>query len=296
MKIRIFLILSIMICCILPTFAENQGDIKFTAPEIIPLWKDKAPTADNGLPTDAEKVENINWISSVTQPELFIFPAQNPNGKALIMCPGGGYAGVAMTFEGLGLAPLLNENGITLAVLKYRMPNGNHKVPAEDVHEAMRILTENSAKWGINPKKIGIGGASAGGHLASTVATHPVEDAPTPAFQVLLYPVISMEEGITHQGSRNLLLGENPSNELVELYSNDLQVSPTTPPAFIVVSGDDKTVPVENSLLYYKALNSNKIPATLHIYPDGGHGWGTRLNFKHNQQWTNELVSWLLAL
>lgn len=267
---------------------------KASDPIVVPLWQNNKAPVENQLPDSAEVVENEGWISFVTKPELFVYPAEHPNGKALLMCPGGGYAGVAISHEGKALADILNNEGITLAVLKYRMPNHHASVPSDDVHEAFKILEDNAKEWGINPKKIGIGGASAGGHLASTIATHPHENSISPAFQILLYPVISMKEGLTHKGSRDFLLGENPSAELVDYYSNELQVTPQTPPAFIVVSGNDNVVPVENSLLYFNSLKNNNVPVSLHVYPVGGHGWGVgSATFPYNDVWIQEMITWL---
>ena len=263
---------------------------------VIPLWQDVKPSVESGLTPENEVVENEGWISLVATPELTVYPAENPNGMALLMCPGGGYFGVAIQHEGKALAAPLNKEGITVAVLKYRMPNGHHEVPAEDVHRAMEILGEHAGKWGINPSRIGIGGASAGGHLASTVATHPAATGINPAFQVLLYPVISMKEGVTHQGSREGLLGKTPSEELVNLYSNELQVTPQTPPAFIAVSADDTVVPVKNSIDYFNALVANDVPVSLHVYPNGRHGWGYNPEFVHNEMWFAELLHWLNTL
>lgn len=262
----------------------------------ISLWQDEKPAYENKLPSDAEKEENEDWITLVTTPELYVYPASNPNGTALLMCPGGGYYGVAMSHEGKEMAEILNPIGVTLAVLKYRMPNGNSEVPQEDVWKALEILHSRAEEWGINSDKIGIGGASAGGHLASTVSTHTKVDSLKPAFQVLLYPVISMKEGVTHQGSKTNLLGENPSNETIDYYSNELKVNQNTPSAFIAVSGDDDVVPVENSLLYYDALRKNGINATLHIYPEGGHGWAMRKGFKYHNEWIAEILKWISEL
>lgn len=263
---------------------------------VIPLWQDVKPPVENGLTPSQEVTENRGWISLVATPELTVYPADNPDGKALLMCPGGGYAGVAIRHEGYALAEPLNKEGITVAVLKYRMPNGHAEVPADDVHRAFEILAEHADEWGIDPQKIGIGGASAGGHLASTIATHPVKEGINPTFQVLLYPVISMKEGVTHQGSRENLLGLTPSDELVAFYSNELQVTPQTPPAFIAVSANDEGVPVKNSIDYFNALTENGVPVSMHIYPTGGHGWGYNPNFIHNEMWFAELLHWLRNL
>lgn len=275
---------------------SNIGFQNDLDPIVLPLWAEMQPTFSNGLGTEDEVEENRWWIRNVTVPLLYVYPAGEPNGKALLMCPGGGYAGVAISHEGKELAPILNEEGYTLAVLKYRVPNGNKNVPLEDVGRAMNILKEHAAEWGIDVNSIGIGGASAGGHLASTYATHPVNDAPRPAFQLLLYPVISMKEGITHEGSRKNLLGETPDQTAVNLYSNETQVTDSVPPTFIVVSEDDDVVPVENSLLYFSALKNHNIPTTLLVYPSGGHGWGTNVDFPYHNEWIAELRGWLKRL
>lgn len=284
-----------------PLYAmEDSSDSDLTLQEknniVINLWKEKSPKFENGLDDKAETLENPGWISSVTDPILYIFQAEKPNGIAMLMCPGGGYSGVAIQHEGKALANMLNENGITLGVLKYRMPNGNYNVPSEDVWRALEIMHDQAPEWGVNPDRIGIGGASAGGHLASTIATHSVDSPLAPAFQFLLYPVITMDETFTHLGSREGLLGSNPSRELVDLYSNELQVTPSTPPTFIAVSANDKVVPVKNSIEYFNALISNDVPVSLFVYPTGGHGWGYNPEFIHNKEWTAEFLHWIQNL
>lgn len=276
--------------------AENETAIGDNTPVVIHLWDSRTPQYDNGLPVDSEVEESAYWISNVTKPELYVYPAANPNGKAMLMCPGGGYVGVAISHEGKELAPLLNDEGITLAVLKYRVPNGNKNVPAEDVYEALRILNQRADQWGIDPGKIGIGGASAGGHLASTVATHLSTELPPLYFQVLFYPVITMEDGVTHAGSKNNLLGPNPSPDDIYYYSNETQVSEATAPAFIMVSADDEVVPMENSQRYFKALQEKNSRSELHVYPTGGHGWGTNSDFTYASQWRRALRNWLRKL
>lgn len=266
----------------------------WASPIVISLRDRNAPS-ENGLTLADERVEAPWWIFSVAHPELYVYPAPRPNGKAMIMCPGGSYAGVAIEKEGKAIARRLNQDGITVAVLKYRMPNGHSEVPARDVAAAMEIMRGNAYKWGVDANKIGIGGASAGGHLASTVATHSDRDE-RPAFQVLLYPVISMKEELTHRDSRNNLLGSDQSPERIELYSNELQVTPDTPPAFIVLSADDDGVKPENSLLYYEALRKNGVPASLHVYPTGKHGWGYGAGFDYNEEWISNLAAWINKL
>lgn len=268
-------------------FAANPVELR--------LWPDGAPTS-NGLAPDKENAENPDWIIGVSDPVMTVFPAEKPNGTALLMCPGGAYCGLAFKHEGLDMADDLNKAGITLAVLKYRMPEGHWEVPADDARRALALLREHASEWGINPDRVGIGGASAGGHLASTVATHRPDSLTAPNFQVLIYPVISMREGLTHQGSRDNLLGRNPSPELVDMYCNEDHVDAATPRAFIVATSDDDIVPVENSIAYFNALTKAGVPSSLHIYPAGGHGWAYTPRFDSQEQWVAELLHWLGSL
>lgn len=231
------------------------------------------------------------WINGneYTEATLTIYPARNPNGQAIIACPGGGYAGIATTHEGHAMAAWFNTQGITYAVLHYRMPYGKHEIPLSDAHQAIRYMRKHADKWGI--KQLGIMGSSAGGHLASTAATHFTQET-RPDFQILFYPVVTMTD-YTHKGSKNNLLGKNPSEELVKLYSNELQVTERTPPAFIMHSSDDTAVPVLNSINYYLAMCKYGVSATMHLYPVGGHGWGFNDSFPYKSQWTDEMEKWL---
>lgn len=238
-----------------------------------------------------EKPVIKGWINGdeYTEATLTIYPAKNPNGQAIVACPGGGYAGIATTHEGHDMAAWFNTQGITYAVLHYRMPYGKHEIPLSDAHQAIRYMRKNAEKWGI--EQLGIMGSSAGGHLASTAATH--FDAETrPDFQILFYPVVTMTD-YTHQGSKDNLLGKNPSEELVKLYSNELQVTEQTPPAFIMHSSNDDAVPVLNSINYYLALCKHGVWSSMHLYPIGGHGWGYNESFPYKAQWKNELEKWL---
>lgn len=257
----------------------------------LPLWPNGAPNS-NEL-SGAEQRQNNGEVSNVTEPTLTVYPAARPNGMAIIMCPGGGYSRLAMNHEGHDMAPWLNTQGITYAVLKYRMPNGHHEVPLSDAEQAIRLLREHAAEWGVNPQRVGIMGASAGGHLAASLATLYSSDKSRPDFQILFYPVISMQKGITHGGSRKNLLGESPSQKLEQKYSLERQVSPRTPQAFIMLSSDDDVVPPINGIGYFLALRDHKVPASLHAYPIGGHGWGFRDSFTYKRQWTEELEKWL---
>ena len=238
-----------------------------------------------------EKPVIKGWINGdeYTEATLTIYPAKKNNGQAIVACPGGGYAGIATTHEGHDMAAWFNTQGITYAVLHYRMPYGKHEIPLSDAHQAIRYMRKNAEKWGI--KQLGIMGSSAGGHLASTAATHFTEET-RPDFQILFYPVVTMTD-YTHQGSKDNLLGKNPSEELVKLYSNELQVTEQTPPAFIMHSSNDDAVPVLNSINYYLALCKHGVWSSMHLYPIGGHGWGYNESFPYKAQWKNELEKWL---
>ena len=238
-----------------------------------------------------EKPMIKGWINGdeYSEATLTIYPAKNPNGQAIVACPGGGYAGIAVTHEGHDMAAWFNTQGITYAVLHYRMPFGKHEIPLSDAHQAIRYMRKHADQWGI--QQLGIMGSSAGGHLASTAATHFTEET-RPDFQILFYPVITMTD-YTHKGSKENLLGDNPDNEIIRLYSNELQVSQQTPPAFIIHSSNDKTVPVQNSINYYLAMCKYGIPVSMHLYPIGGHGWGYNDSFTYKLQWKNELEKWL---
>jgi acetyl esterase/lipase len=200
-----------------------------------------------------------------------------------------------MDHEGYDWAPFFNEQGVALIVLKYRMPHGFTEVPISDAKEAMRLVRENSEKWNINPSKVGIMGSSAGGHLASTVATHS-DSITAPNFQILFYPVVTFDYAYTHKGSRHGLIGNDATQDMVDLYSNEKQVNKNTPPAIMLLSDDDKVVLPQNSVNYYLAMKRLGIPATMHIYPSGGHGWGIRANFKYHNEMMADLKAWLKTI
>ena len=259
-------------------------------PVELPLWPDGAPNS-SGL-TGEEQETRPHFVTNVTHPTLTVYHPEKPNGMAIIMCPGGGYRGLGMDGEGYDMAPWFCGQGITYIVLKYRMPNGHWEVPVSDAEQAIRMVRQHAKEWNVDPYKVGLMGASAGGHLTATLATHYNSET-RPDFQILLYPVISMVPGITHGGSRKNLLGDNPTKELEDAYSLERRVSPRSPQAFIVLSADDGAVPPMNSIGYFLALNQQKVPVSMHIYPIGGHGWGFRDNFTYKRQWTEELEKWL---
>ena len=260
-------------------------------PVEIPLWPQGAPT-DNGMRGTQEDL-NGGEEAFIPHPSITIYPASRPNGMAIIMCPGGGYARLALGHEGHDMAAWFNAQGITYVVLKYRMPNGHREVPLSDAEQAIRIVRQKASEFGINPNRVGIMGASARGPLAASLATLYSNDETRPDFQILFYPVISMKPGITHEGSRFNLLGVDVPAEWEDHFSLEKQVTDRTPQAFIMLSSDDGTVIPQNSIDYYSALNKHHIPASLHIYPTGGHGWGFGDGFIYKRQWTGELEKWL---
>lgn len=255
----------------------------------IDLWQNGMPNSngiDKSQPFDDSKQ---NFKPSI---RVFLPEKSQSTGRAVVCCPGGGYSHLAMEHEGYDWANFFNERGIALIVLKYRMPHANTDVPISDAKEAIRLVRENASAWNINPKKVGIMGSSAGGHLATTIATHS-DSITAPNFQILFYPVVTFDYKYTHKGSRHNLIGEKASNEFVELYSNERQVTSLTPPAIMLLSDDDTVVPSQNSVNYYLALRKNGVKATMHIYPSGGHGWGIRQNFKYHNEMMNDLSAWL---
>lgn len=266
-------------------FVLSQTWLHAQQPLELKLWPEGMPN-DNGMTCQKE-----NGVLYVAEPTLTVYPATEGNGMAIVACPGGGYGKLAMDHEGKDMAAWFNNQGITYAVLKYRMPNGHKEVPLSDARQAMRILRHRAGEWQL--KRIGIMGFSAGGHLASTVATHFEDEESHPDFQILFYPVISMDPEYTHRGTHDNLLGKQPAKEEEDDFSNELHVDGNTPPAFILHSSDDRSVPVAHSLNYYMALLRHQIPATLHIYPIGGHGWGYRDSFTYKREWTGELEKWL---
>jgi len=277
--------------------------------ETINLWPNEIPNAITN--TDYKEIEVFNGgklssTSKVTIPTLTIFlpDVDKSNGTAVVICPGGGYSHLAIDKEGFKIAKWFNTIGITAFVLKYRLPNDTIMKdktigPLQDAQEAIRMVRRNAIKWNINPDKIGIMGFSAGGHLASTLSTHYNDEVyvhdttnAKPNFSILMYPVISMEEGITHQGSKTHLLGNAPSESLIEYYSNEYQIDSLTPPSFLVHATDDRVVAVENSINYYLALKNNNVPAELHLYEKGGHGFGLGVSGT-NIYWTKQCEHWL---
>jgi acetyl esterase/lipase len=240
---------------------------------------------------------------NVTNPTLEIYLPEKgkETGAAVVICPGGGYSVVVYQGEGVSNAKELAKNGIAAFVLKYRLPNDaimtdKSTGPLQDAQQAIKLVRENAVKWNIDPAKIGIVGFSAGGHLASSAATHfekvlidnPKGTSVRPDFQVVVYPVITMQQALTHRDSRKQLLGEQPSQQLVDLFSNELQVKENTPPAYITHAADDNVVDVDNSINYFEALRRHKVPVEMHVYPKGGHGF-----IFGRRGWMTSLLEWI---
>lgn len=281
---------KISVCLLLSLMTINMN-----AQKVVKLWEGNPPT--NNQISEPERYEREGgWVTNVSQAEMtFYLPDKAKNtGMAVVICPGGGYAGLAVGHEGVDFARWLNEQGIAGVVLKYRMPNKHKEVPLDDAKQAMRYVREHAKELGIKENKIGIAGFSAGGHLAATASTHYATTGTStrPDFSILFYPVVTMGVA-THGGSKSNLLGDKPSVIDIHTFSNEKQVNVNTPPTILFLSDDDDTVPPANSIEYYRALKKNKIPAAMYVFPEGGHGWGMQDNFKYHARMLALLQMWL---
>jgi len=276
--------------------------LNLKAQHIIKLYPGDVP---NSKESNIKEDEHSGMFSGVTKPtlEIFLPEKEKSTGAAVVICPGGGYSVVVYQAEGIKTAEEFVKNGVAAFVLKYRLPDDSTMIdkkigPLQDAQQAIKVVRENAEKWGIDINKVGIMGFSAGGHLASTEATHykkaVIENSNNtnlrPDFQILVYPVISMQDSLTHLDSRKKLLGENPSKELIDEFSNELQVDESTPPAYITQAGDDKVVDVDNSIVYWEALRHHNVPAELHIYPKGNHGFVLR---QPTEEWMKSIFKWM---
>jgi acetyl esterase/lipase len=290
--------------------APPEAPLEEVPRPVLPLYSGSIPNSKPSKLQETSVTENGGpRVATVIQPTLTVFlpPRDKANGTSVIICPGGGYARLAIGHEGYDVAKRLNEMGVAAFVLKYRLPNDQTQpdksiAPLLDAQQALRLVREQAAKYNLNPERIGLMGFSAGGHLAATAGTHfakPVGVNPgpasvRPAFVMLIYPVISFSDSLMHKGSRSNLLGDTPAADQVRLYSNELQVTAQTPPTFLVHAEDDKVVPVQNSIVFYQALHRHNVPAEMHLYPQGGHGFGMN-NKTTKDQWIERLQNWMDA-
>ena len=286
----------------------------YSQSEIIPLWDGNMPNHQKSEEEEIKESTDILRITKVQDPTLEVFlPAKkSANGKAVIICPGGGYRSLSYDWEGTDVAKWFNSQGVVAFVLKYRLPQSKsilvqHDAPIQDAQRAIRLVRHYADKWHIDKNKIGIMGFSAGGHLASTLGVHfnynayePMDKVDTqsarPDFVMLIYPVITMKAPAVHKGSRNNLLGASPNDELIDFFSTELHINENTPPTFLIHSTDDDVVQVENSLSFYKGLKDAGIFTEMHIYPYGGHGFGLATGKGYLQSWTDRLADWLQNL
>jgi acetyl esterase/lipase len=290
-------ILILLLVCSVQTYAQ----------EFIPLWpKDKKPNNNGNKITDSLYNERT-WRVATPGMYAFIVPKAENTGTAVLICPGGGYERVSHVYNGYNLARWYNIMGINAFVLIYRLPHQadlqqRQVAPLQDAQRAIRLIRNNTTQWDLQRDKIGVMGISAGGHVASTLGTHPedvssIKDAYDtvsyrPDFMVLLSPVISMGE-FAHPGSRKIFIGPDSSKAMIEKYSNELQVSAYTPPTFLVHAFNDKTVNVKNSVLFYNALTDHNINSSIHIFPQGGHGIRMDENPGSTDLWLNLLEAWM---
>jgi len=283
------------------------ASLHLAAQETIPLYPGAIP---NSIPYQMKEVRMDNdgkflGYRNVSQPTLAIYLPDNKiaTGAAVIICPGGGYAMESYRLEGTVIAEAFLRKGIAAFILKYRLPSDSIMVdkvigPLQDAQQAIKIVRQRAGEWKVNPNKIGIMGFSAGGHLASTAGTHfdksyiPNDEniSLRPDFMILVYPVISTNEKITHKGSFNNLYGKSPDAERIAFFSNELHVNGNTPTTWITHTGDDTVVPVDNSISFYRELIRNKVPAEMHLYPAGNHGFVLKLPV---DEWMQPLFDWM---
>lgn len=295
----------------------NCAMLTAQAQSVIPLYDGAIPnnkasvvaSLDSETKEGGSKNDGFLRLRNITMPSITVYKAEKPNGMAVIICPGGGYYILAASHEGSDVAKRFNEMGVTAFVLKYRLPTTpdlleNKEIGSlMDAQRAIQLVRAKAKEFEVNPAKIGIMGFSAGGHVAATAATHftsPVVAGAKPAevrpdFAILGYPVVSFRAEIAHGGSRDALLGKDAPKSKIDYYSNELQVTPQTPPTFLVHAADDGAVPVENSIEFMLACKRNKVPVELHIYPKGGHGFGMN-NPTTTDKWMERVENWMKGL
>ena len=278
---------AIIICIVAAAHAPAQK------PLAVDIWPEGLPNSNGTDLTEPYSDETRNY-----KPTMYVYlPDSNKaTGRAVLALPGGGYVWESFDNEGHSRAKPLNDRGIALIVVKYRLPrNRMLAVPETDVYEAIRITRRHAREWHIDPHKVGVMGHSAGGHLAATVATLAEGDA-RPDFQILFYPVITMDKRYTHMGTHDNLIGKDPQPEIADYYSCEKQVQPGDAPALILVTDDDTVGPSENSVSYYLALQKAGVSASLHVYPAGEHGFSNHKTFRSHDVMLDDLFSWIDSL
>ena len=275
-----------------------SGFAQYRQDRTIKIWDNAKAPHSNELKGEEFSKQPFR-LENTTDAELFAYEAdkEKRTGQAVVICPGGGYAKLAMDQEGFLMAQWLAKNGIAAYVLKYRLPNGHKEVPLEDAVEALRTVRKEAKKYGIDPSKVGIMGFSAGGHLAAYTSNFAA-DADKPNFSILFYPVITANSYTTHIGTFNNLLGRNRTEKESEAYSMEKCVTEKTPPTILLLSDDDRTVPAAGAAMYYAALKYNGVKASMYVFPSGGHGWGNygTDRFSYQPEWQNLLLRWLAEL
>lgn len=289
------LLTLLLLAAVMPAWAQQY---QFGQDAYVKIWDDKdAPHSNGFVEKGVKEVNNNGFVYLTTSTELYIFKADpaKATGKAFVVIPGGGYGCVCATFEGYRVARWLAQQGITAAVLKYRLPNGHPEVPLEDAVEALRTMRKMADDLKIDPSKVGVMGSSAGGHLAAYVSTlAPDEDKPN--FTCLFYPVITSQEDVAHNGTFHNLVGHNASERERAYFSLETRVTKSTPPAIIFHSDADTVVPSVSSTRYYNALKKHGIKAELHIYPNGWHGWVMHPEYEQYERWQTALLEWVNML
>ena len=278
------------------TAQEQKRTTNYFQDETIVLWdNDKAPHS-NGLTGEAYEIQPHRLVNT-TKAVLYVYNADpaKATGQAVVICPGGGYAKLSMDQEGYLMAQWLAKNGIAAFVLEYRLPNAHKEVPLEDTVEAIRFVRKKAKKYNIDPKKVGVMGFSAGGHLAASASNiPPVEDRPN--FSVLFYPVVIANHYTSHVGSFRNLLGKGFNQADADDFSMEKLASENTPPTILLLSDDDATVPAAGAAIYYAALRYHGVKASMYVFPKGGHGWGNYDKFSYQKEWQHLLLRWLSEL
>ena len=291
--------LIVLVAAVVTSLATAQKAIVLSleqsgADEIVEnLWNNTTAPHSNGITADESLNEKCE-LENTTQTDLYIYKADPAiaTGQAVVVVPGGGYRKICIKYDGFEVAKYLRSIGITAVLVKYRLPNGHYEVPLEDAQRAMHYTRTEGAKWGVDPAQVGILGSSAGGYLAAHVST-VTPDEQKPAFAILIYPVISGTTHSTHHGTFNHMLGMSRTDAEQEYFSLENRVTATTPPTLLLLADDDLTVPTTSSMRYYKALCRFGIPAAMHVFPSGGHGWAGHDEYRYADPAKEAIADWL---